>query len=140
MARRARVFGIEKRLINALDKAGWYLTKGKDLPSSLYPALETSLKRLAEIQDFDKTCDDKDCPVCKKVKDNYLVNATSLKPYQLSIELYRWQKEAKKAWWDNNGRGIVKVVTGAGKTIFALSLISDLYNSTDYKEGGLKTI
>ena len=35
---------------------------------------------------------------------------------------------------------MVKVVTGAGKTILALSLISDLYNSAAYKEGGLKTI
>jgi len=32
LARRAKVFGIEKRLINALDKAGWYLTKGKESP------------------------------------------------------------------------------------------------------------
>jgi len=140
LARRAKVFGIEERLINALDKAGWYLTKGKDIPSSLYLTLEDSLKRLASIKDFDKTCDNKDCPVCKKVKENYFIDVTHLKPYELSIELYRWQKEAKKAWWDNNGRGIVKVVTGAGKTIFALSLISDLYNSTAYKEGGLKTI
>lgn len=140
LARRARVFGVEKRLINTLDKAGWYLTKDKDIPSPLISDLEASIKRLAEIKDFERTCDDKDCPVCKKVKEIYSENSTTLKPYQLSVELYRWQKEAKKAWWDNNGRGIVKVVTGAGKTIFALSLISDLYNSTAYKEGGLRTI
>lgn len=140
LARRARVFGIEKRLINALEKAGWYLAKGKNIPSSFYPALEDSFKRLAVIKDFDKTCDDKDCPICKKVKKNYSVDVISLKPHELSVELYRWQKEAKRAWWENNGRGIVKVVTGAGKTIFALSLISDLYYSTAYKEGNLKTI
>jgi superfamily II DNA or RNA helicase len=140
LARRARVFGIEERLINVLEKAGWYLTKDENIPSSLYPTLEDSFKRLAVIKDFDKTCDEKDCPVCKKVKRNYFVDATPLKPYELPVELYRWQKEAKKAWWENNGWGIVKVVTGAGKTIFALSLISDLYSSTAYKEGGLKTI
>lgn len=140
LARRARVFGIEDRLINALERAGWCLAKDEKIPPSLYPILEASFKRLASIKNFDRTCEDKDCPVCKKLKEKYFVDTTPLKPYELSVELYRWQKEAKKAWWDNNGRGIVKVVTGAGKTIFALSLISDLYNSTAYKEGGLKTV
>lgn len=105
LARRAKVFGAEERLTNALDKAGWYLTKGKDIPSSLYPALEDSFKRPAVIKDLDKTCDDKDCPVCEKVKENYFVTPATLKPYKLSVELYRWQKEAKRAWWENNGTG-----------------------------------
>ncbi|RKY88425.1 hypothetical protein DRQ09_02900 [candidate division KSB1 bacterium] len=140
LARRARVFGIEERFIDALEKAGWYLTKGKDIPAALYPALEESLKSLALIKDFEKTCDDRSCSVCRRLKNNYIVSTASVKPYELSIELYRWQKEAKKAWWNNNGRGIVKVVTGAGKTVFALSLISDLYRSVAYREGGIKTI
>lgn len=140
LARRAKVFGIEKTLINALEKSGWYLTKGKNIPPSLSPILEDSLKRLASIKDFDKTCDNEECPICKKLKENYSAEAIQSTPFKLSVELYRWQKEAKKAWWENNGKGIVKVVTGAGKTVFALSLISVLYNSTAYKEGGLKTI
>jgi superfamily II DNA or RNA helicase len=140
LARRAKIFGIEKPLINALEKSGWYLAKGKEIPPSLHSILEDSLKRLASIKDFDKTCDDEDCPICKKLRDDYSEEAIQSKPFQLSVELYRWQKEAKRAWWENNGKGIVKVVTGAGKTIFALSLISDLYNFTAYKEGGLKTI
>lgn len=61
-------------------------------------------------------------------------------PWKLSVELFRWQKEAKKLWWQNGCKGIVKVVTGAGKTIFALSLISDLFNSEAYREGGLKVV
>lgn len=140
LARRAKVFGIEKPLIDALEKSGWHLTKGKQIPPSLYPILEKSLKRLAQIKDFDKTCEDINCPVCEKVKRNYLTETVQYEPYKLSVELYRWQKEAKKLWWENNGRGIVKVVTGAGKTIFAFSIISDLYNSSAYKDGGLKTI
>lgn len=140
LARRAKVFGIEETLIDALEKAGWYLTKGKDIPSSIYPILENSFKRLASIKDFDKTCDEEVCSICKKVKEDYFIEAIQPKPLELSVELYRWQKEAKKVWWENNGRGIVKVVTGAGKTVFAFSLISDLYKSTAYKDGGLKTI
>jgi superfamily II DNA or RNA helicase len=140
LARRAKIFGIEETLIDVLEKAGWYLTKGKEIPSSFYPTLEDSFTRLASIRDFDKTCDDGDCPICKRIKESYSSDAIEPKPYELSVELYRWQKEAKKAWWNNNGRGIVKVVTGAGKTIFALSLISDLYKSAAYREGDLKTI
>lgn len=140
LARRARVFGIENPFIEALEKSGWYLTKGKQIPHSLYPILEKSLKRLAQIKDFDKTCEDIDCPVCKKIRQNYFTETVKYEPYKLAVELYRWQKEAKKVWWENNGRGIVRVVTGAGKTVFAFSIISDLYNSAAYKDGGLKTI
>lgn len=43
LARRAKVFGIEKPLIDALEKSGWHLTKGKQIPSSLYPILKKSL-------------------------------------------------------------------------------------------------
>jgi len=140
LARRARVFGIDDKLIDILEKVGWYLTRHQAIPSSIFPNLEESLRRLASIKNFDETCDNKDCVVCKKIKEQYFVDTIPQKPYELSVELYRWQKEAKKAWWENNGRGIVKVVTGAGKTIFALSLISDLYNSAAYKDGGLKTV
>lgn len=140
LARRAKVFGIEETRINALEKAGWYLTKGKGIPSSLNPVLENSLKRLASIKDFDKTCDDEKCPICKKVIEIYSAQVSQPEPFEFSVELYRWQKEAKKAWWENNGRGIVKVVTGAGKTVFALSLISDLYKSTAYRYDGFKII
>ena len=42
-----------------LEKAGWYLAKDGNIPSSFYPILEDSFKRLAEIKDFDKTCDEK---------------------------------------------------------------------------------
>lgn len=37
--------------------------------------------------------------------------------------LRTWQLEALDAWENNNRRGIVRVVTGGGKTVFALSCI-----------------
>ena len=43
-----------------------------------------------------------------------------------AIQLYPWQKACRDRWFENNGSGTVKVVTGAGKTIFALGIIETL--------------
>ena len=43
-----------------------------------------------------------------------------------AVELYRWQKECLAAWEAQGGRGIVNVVTGAGKTVFAMAAIDRL--------------
>lgn len=45
-----------------------------------------------------------------------------------NIDLHRWQTEAIEAWMAKK-RGIAKVVTGGGKTIFALSLAQRLQNT-----------
>ncbi len=42
-----------------------------------------------------------------------------------NIQLYDWQKQAVESWFKEK-RGTIKVVTGAGKTIFALSIIEKL--------------
>ena len=140
LARRAKVFGVEKPLIDALEKAGWALTKDKPLPESLQVLLEKALERVGSIPKFEKTCEDIHCPICHYVVASYSRDVAPSKPWELTIELYKWQKEAKKKWWETNGRGIVKVVTGAGKTILALSLLSDLVKSEAYRDGGLKTV
>lgn len=46
-----------------------------------------------------------------------------------SITLYDWQKECVNNWFNAKGKGTVKVVTGAGKTILALSTIQRLQNT-----------
>lgn len=46
-----------------------------------------------------------------------------VKPY---ISLRKWQKQAFNNWKENNYRGIFSVVTGGGKTIFAIYCISHL--------------
>jgi len=139
LARRAKTYGLDK-IANILETAGWKLTKGENIPEVLIPDLEKALTKIASIKNFDKTCDRLGCEVCRRVVDEFFSGKFLDLPWKLSVELYRWQKEAKKLWWENGGRGIVKVVTGAGKTIFALSLISDLFNSEAYKEGGLRVI
>jgi superfamily II DNA or RNA helicase len=41
-------------------------------------------------------------------------------------ELRRWQREALAIWKNEGNRGIVSIVTGGGKTVFALACIADL--------------
>lgn len=139
LARRARTFGLDK-ISHVLEKAGWELTKRGHIPGEIIPDLKKSLTRLASIRNFDKVCDRPDCEVCRRVTRDFFSGKFIDIPWKLSIELYKWQKEAKRAWWENGGRGIVKVVTGAGKTVFALSIVSDLFNSEAYRDGGLRVI
>ena len=42
------------------------------------------------------------------------------------MKLYSWQRSCIKKWKENGYRGIVNVVTGAGKTVFALAAMDDL--------------
>ena len=42
------------------------------------------------------------------------------------MELYTWQKDCLSKWKDHQYRGIIHVVTGAGKTVFALAAIDEL--------------
>ena len=44
----------------------------------------------------------------------------------MAVELYRWQKECLKVWKENNHRGIINVITGAGKTVFAMACIQSV--------------
>jgi len=140
LERRAKTFGLEENIINILDKIGWEIAKGEDITEEEYLQGVRALTRIASIRNFEKTCDNPVCPVCRKVVNEYFSGEIIDEPWKLSVELYGWQKEAKKIWKDNNGHGIVKVVTGAGKTIFALSIISDLFNSFSYIDGGLRVI
>ncbi|MEA5551428.1 DNA phosphorothioation system restriction enzyme [Anabaena cylindrica UHCC 0172] len=45
----------------------------------------------------------------------------------LSLQLRGYQRQAITSWFANNGRGTLKMATGSGKTITALSIASELY-------------
>jgi len=49
------------------------------------------------------------------------------------LQLRDYQELAIKNWFANNGRGSLKMATGSGKTITALSIITHLYQKTDLK-------
>jgi superfamily II DNA or RNA helicase len=44
------------------------------------------------------------------------------------IEPYKWQQDCIEKWFENGGRGTVKVVTGGGKTLLAMSIAEHLQN------------
>lgn len=46
----------------------------------------------------------------------------------LRKKMFEWQEECLDIWFRNNCRGIINVVTGAGKTVFALGAIARLEN------------
>lgn len=143
LARRADQFGLSEHVIQNLRICGWKLTKGKKLLPDQSNSLEIVLNRLASIPNFAKTCDKKECETCIKLIQLWktiepLSPVKKVEKWKLNLELWRWQKECVQKWWENNGRGIVKVVTGAGKTILALSLIEELKSKRVYKNGNLK--
>ncbi|MDQ4145001.1 MAG: DNA phosphorothioation system restriction enzyme [Actinomycetota bacterium] len=45
------------------------------------------------------------------------------------LELRDYQKDAVKAWFRNDGKGIWRMATGTGKTVAALGLVSQVYAS-----------
>lgn len=47
------------------------------------------------------------------------------------LNLWPWQNECAEKWLQEDMRGIAKVVTGAGKTVFALHLMERLQNEVD---------
>lgn len=47
------------------------------------------------------------------------------------VQQYAWQRECVNAWLANEGRGTVKVVTGGGKTLLALSVAEAVQNSLE---------
>ncbi len=127
LKKRTRDFGLEDttRKIEAFLQ-----DKNSDLEKPLY--------RLSSIPGFQKTCQSPECDVCKRT-EGLFDNSPEERPWEVSLELWRWQKECKKKWVSNGGRGIVKVVTGAGKTVLALSLIAHM-RQENYSEGGLKAV
>jgi superfamily II DNA or RNA helicase len=51
----------------------------------------------------------------------------------MSFSLYAWQGACIESWLGNQGRGIVQVVTGAGKTILALYAAKELQQQLNKK-------
>ncbi len=43
-----------------------------------------------------------------------------------NVELHEWQRKCVDSWFNNERRGVIKVVTGAGKTILALAIAERL--------------
>lgn len=146
---RAHQFGLEEKKV--LEKAG-QKTVNKNQTSPQINDLNQALERLAEINKFSAICHRDQCSICEKLENIHRlemmedgvplekIKSNKGEEWELKLELWRWQKKCKDLWWENNFQGIVKVITGAGKTIFALSLISKLKNMDIYEDYNLKVI
>src|ERR1700746_2803370 len=47
------------------------------------------------------------------------------------LDLHPWQQQCVDAWFSAARRGVLKVVTGAGKTILALAIAEKLQQTTE---------
>lgn len=57
---------------------------------------------------------------------NWALPATNTRlPSMGSLKLRKWQREALAAWIENDRRGIISAVTGAGKTLVGIAAIRD---------------
>lgn len=135
LSQRAHQFGLQE-IEEELLKIGWTAIDTDDAQQN-NGLLNDLLSRVAEIPKLEQTCYREDCAVCRKVISRFDVGESWKQRWNLGVETYRWQKEAEDLWFKNHGRGIVKVVTGAGKTVLALSLISKLKQSRAYRDNNL---
>lgn len=60
-------------------------------------------------------------------KGNYSVPLRGCPKIPPFIQLRQYQQQAVASWFANNGRGTLKMATGAGKTITALAIACELY-------------
>ncbi|MFW5890962.1 MAG: DEAD/DEAH box helicase [bacterium] len=150
LAKRSYQFGLaeEKTIQEYADK----LHEKGSLNEVQKDKLDQELAKVAKINKFGVSCRRKDCAICSRLENLYKLelinngiaieklNQNENIKWKLNLELWRWQKICKNLWWKNNSEGIVKVITGAGKTIFALSLISQLKDMGIYDDYRLKII
>lgn len=52
--------------------------------------------------------------------------------FSKNLQLHKWQSDCITTWISSGFRGIAKVVTGAGKTIFALALAQEMQNNHNH--------
>lgn len=69
---------------------------------------------------------DREKPPRKVSDEENVPSDTSDWAFTRRLNLHSWQRECMDAWFDAGGRGVVKVVTGAGKTILALAILERL--------------
>jgi superfamily II DNA or RNA helicase len=88
---------------------------------------------LSKKEWIEKTAEKKDSGKTPRRKKETQIPSSSAVSWNLSpnIALYPWQKTCIDLWFEKNGHGTVKVVTGAGKTILALSIIERLKNEKE---------
>jgi superfamily II DNA or RNA helicase len=95
--------------------------------AKLTPDEELLLEQLQQLRYWQEACK----PSSSSTTDNLEIGSSSESlpgKWELTrgIQLHEWQRSCISAWMENDRRGIIKVVTGAGKTVLALAIIQEL--------------
>lgn len=67
----------------------------------------------------------------KEKKSFYSTPPTGYPQQPPSLQLRNYQRAAVVNWFNNRGRGTLKMATGSGKTIVALAIATELYHKID---------
>lgn len=99
----------------------------ENLPSSLRPAEELRLQQLLQIQFwYRKHPGNENTQEASASHANELLGLPEKWELTHGIELHSWQSECVSNWFTASHRGVIKVVTGAGKTILAIAIAERL--------------
>ena len=116
-----------------LSPPRWFLLEqsptvtSTDMHDKVDPSILDELLRFVNFKPAEReVLEDKHDRIC----DTPIDSRQLIKPRELteiidvSPKLYEWQQNAIEYWKHSNGQGIVQAVTGSGKTLVALELIS----------------
>ena len=102
-----------------LDDFIWALIAG--LGSVSAPVLEEAKELVSRMEKF---VGPRNVP--PKINHPRKAAQPPLRPHHtVGLSLRKWQEEALQQWIANNRRGVVKAVTGSGKTVVGIAAISD---------------
>jgi superfamily II DNA or RNA helicase len=95
-----------------------------DNPNFLSPDEELQYQQLAQLR-FWKARQEK---VQTETPDNQVSKTAIPSRWELihGITLHQWQEQCVEAWIKAGGKGVIKVVTGAGKTVLAMAIAERL--------------
>jgi len=95
----------------------------------MQPAEELVLQQLLQMQFWQKLHPENIAPQpasAQEAKSPALPALPAVWELTRGVVLHSWQKRCVDAWFDAGRRGVIKVVTGAGKTVLALAIAERL--------------
>jgi superfamily II DNA or RNA helicase len=112
------------------DNIGTEFLEDAPAPNRLRDALTSGealeLHQLRQLEFWQKQVGKLDADQRPKLERAETTNLPEQWELTRGITLHEWQQRCVDAWFDAGGRGVIKVVTGAGKTILALAIAERL--------------
>lgn len=99
-----------------------------ELPFGDKERLQLHQYRILEWLESQRSRDRSDAALGEEAQRQCLSDLDDAWQLLQGIRLSAWQEDCKQAWFRNQKKGTVKVVTGAGKTILALAIVEQLQN------------